>query len=94
MAGFRHRPIQQAIGMHFIGKSTFLGIAFAAAAALGAQAAPLSGQVAAASPAASRTVLASTYNPYASGHSVCPQGAPYGGPKCHRLIPSSHPWIG
>jgi hypothetical protein len=76
--------------MRSVVKSTLLGLSFAIVAALGAQAAPLTGGV----PAASRTVLASNYNPYVNGSSVCPQGAPYGGPKCHKLIPASHPPIG
>jgi hypothetical protein len=90
MAVFLHRPIYQEIGMRLMGKSTLLGITVAAAAALGAQAAPPTGS----QPTVTRTVLASNYNPYAHGLSPCPQGAPAGGPKCHKLIPASHPRIG
>jgi hypothetical protein len=40
-----------------------------------------------------RIVLASNYDPYTLGSSPCPQGAPYGGPKCEKLLPRSrsHP---
>jgi hypothetical protein len=34
---------------------------------------------------------ASLYDPYTGGATVCPQGSPYGGPKCEKVIPRSHP---
>ncbi|HEY1798951.1 MAG TPA: hypothetical protein VGG57_22755 [Stellaceae bacterium] len=33
------------------------------------------------------TVLAPNYDPYTAGWAACPQGAPYGGPKCQKLLP-------
>ncbi len=69
--------------MHPNNRWGFLGAAVLTAGLIFAAQAPAQASVAAG------TVLASNYDPYTLGWSPCPQGAPYGGPKCEKLLPRS-----
>jgi len=66
--------------MRFLSHFGLAGLVLTVAVAFGGQASPSH---------SAGAVLASNYDPYTHGRTVCPQGAPEGGPECVKLLSRS-----